>query len=102
MGFPGKNTGVGCHFLLQEIFQTQGLNPGLPHCRQILYHLSHQVLLCFCCTDGGVEAQRRKEMFLVWTASEQESQVLNSSQFEPIAQILTSRYPDSLGREDLK
>ena len=38
----GKNTGVGCHFLLQEIFPTQGLNPGLPHCRQMLYHLSHQ------------------------------------------------------------
>ena len=37
-----KNTGVGCHFLLQEIFSTQGSNPGLPHCRQILYHLSHQ------------------------------------------------------------
>ena len=40
--FPGKNTGVGCHFLLQEIFPTQGLNPGLPHRRQMLYHLSHQ------------------------------------------------------------
>ena len=34
--FPGKSTGVGCHFLLQGIFPTQGLNPGLPHCR--LYH----------------------------------------------------------------
>ena len=32
MGFPSKNTGVGCHFLLQDIFLTQGLNPGLPHC----------------------------------------------------------------------
>ena len=40
--FPGTNTGVGCRFLLQEIFPTQGLNPGLPHCRQTLYHLSHQ------------------------------------------------------------
>ena len=40
--FPGKNTGVGCHFLFQEIFPTQGLNPGLPHCRQTLYPLSHQ------------------------------------------------------------
>ena len=39
---PGKNTGVGCHFLLQQIFPTQGLNPGLPHCRWILYCLSHQ------------------------------------------------------------
>ena len=41
-GFPSKNTGVGCHFLLQGIFPTQGSNPGLPHCRQTLYHLSHQ------------------------------------------------------------
>ena len=40
--FPGKSTRVGCHCLLQEIFLTQGLNPGLPHCRQTLYHLSHQ------------------------------------------------------------
>ena len=39
---PGKNIGVGCHSLLQGIFLTQGLNTGLPHCRQILYHLSHQ------------------------------------------------------------
>ena len=38
----GKNTGVGCHALLQGIFLTQGLNPGLPHCRRILYCLSHQ------------------------------------------------------------
>ena len=37
-----QNTGVGCHTLLQGIFPTQGLNPGLPHCRQILYHLSHK------------------------------------------------------------
>ena len=42
MGFPGKSTGVGCHFLLQGIFLTQGSNPGLPHCRQTLHHLSHQ------------------------------------------------------------
>ena len=35
---PDKSTGVGCHFLLQEIFLTQGLNPCLPHCGQILYH----------------------------------------------------------------
>ena len=39
---PGKNTGVGCHFLLQAIFLNQGSNLGLLHCRQILYHLSHQ------------------------------------------------------------
>ena len=43
MGFsPGKSAGVDCHFLLQEIFPTQESNPGLPHCRQMLYRLSHQ------------------------------------------------------------
>ena len=36
----GKSTGVGCHFLLQGIFPTQGLNLGLQHCRRILYHLT--------------------------------------------------------------
>ena len=42
--FPGKNTGMGCHFLLQEILPTQGSNPRLLcllHCRWILYPLSH-------------------------------------------------------------
>ena len=39
---PGKNTGVGSHFLLQGIFQIQGSNLGLLHCKQILYHRSHQ------------------------------------------------------------
>ena len=39
---PGKNTGVGSLSLLQGIFPTQGLNPGLPHCRQILYQLNHK------------------------------------------------------------
>ena len=39
---PGKDTGVRCHALLQGIFPTQGSNPGLLHCRQIPYRLSHQ------------------------------------------------------------
>ena len=38
---PGKNSGVGCHALLQRIFPTQGSNAGLLHRRQILYCLSH-------------------------------------------------------------
>ena len=41
--FLGKSTGVGCHFLLQGIFPTQGSNPGLPHSRQIPYQLSRKV-----------------------------------------------------------
>ena len=47
--FPGKNTGVGCHFLLQEVFLTQGLNPRLDvSClgRQILYHCAPWEALC--------------------------------------------------------
>ena len=39
---PGKNTGVGYHALFQGIFPTQGSNPGLLHCKWILYCLSHQ------------------------------------------------------------
>ena len=39
---PGQNIGVGSLSLLQGIFPTQGSNPGLPHCRRILYQLSHR------------------------------------------------------------
>ena len=39
---PGQNTGVASLSLLQGIFPTQGSNPGIPQCRQILYQLSHQ------------------------------------------------------------
>ena len=39
---PGQNTGVGSISLLQGIFQSQGLNSGLPHCRKILFQLSHK------------------------------------------------------------
>ena len=40
---PDKNTGVGCHALLQGIFPAQGSNPGLPHCRWIPYRLNPSV-----------------------------------------------------------
>ena len=40
--FPGKDTGEGCHFLFQGIFQTQGSNPNLLPCRQILYWLNYK------------------------------------------------------------
>ena len=44
---PGKSTGVGCHFLLQRIYPTQGSNLGLLHCSRMLYHLSCQGSLNF-------------------------------------------------------
>ena len=50
---PGKNTGVGCHALLQGIFLAPGSNPGLLHYRQILYHPSHW---------GGLTVLRKYKM----------------------------------------
>ena len=54
---PGKNTGVGCHALLQGIFPTQVSKPCLPHCRQILYHLSYpgSPELCSKCLNGHLD-----------------------------------------------
>ena len=52
---PSKNTRVGCRLFLQGIFPTQESNPGLVHCRQIIYHLSHQGLSlppCFLTTSA--------------------------------------------------
>ena len=46
----GKNTGVGCDALLQKEIPTQGSNPGLLYCRQILYRLSHQGSSSHVCT----------------------------------------------------
>ena len=43
MGFSRQEYWVGCHFLFQGIFSTQGSNPRLPHCRRRLYPLSDQI-----------------------------------------------------------
>ena len=59
---PGKNSWVGCHALLQRIFPTHGSNPGLPHCRQILYHLSHQGSPCY----GNTHMQIEKIVWMCW------------------------------------
>ena len=75
--FPGTSTGVGCHFLLQEIFPSQGLNPGLPHCRQTLYRLSHQGgkkkkknLLRRCQKDmHEIKRCNKNEEFLWWAVN---------------------------------
>ena len=61
--FPGKNAGVCCHFLLQGIFLTQGSNPGLLRCRQILYQLNYKG------SDYTVEVTNRyKELDLIDSA----------------------------------
>ena len=45
--YPSKNTGRGCHFILQGIFPTQRSNSGLLDCKEILYRLSHQGSLLY-------------------------------------------------------
>ena len=61
---PGKGSGVGCHFLLQEIFPTQELNLGLPHYRQMLYPLSHRGIL-----DNAKECSNYRTIALISHAS---------------------------------
>ena len=69
--FLGKSAGVDCHFLLQGIFPTQESNLGLPHCRQTLYHLSHEGSPFFMCIEVySSETQNFKPHFylpLLWS-----------------------------------
>ena len=69
--FPGKNTGVSCHALLQGIFPTQGSNAGLPYCKPILYHLSHQLSpwiqewVAYSVSRGSSQPRNRTGVFCV-------------------------------------
>ena len=66
---PGQNTGLACHFLLQKIYPTQGLNPHLLHCRWILYHCAIQEM--------------------------QEGKSSSSNTFKvPVLHLLTSHWPE--------
>ena len=61
----GKNAGVGCHAIFQGIFPTRGSNPGLPICRQILYHLSHQGSLTSNCTTTLILSKTKSLMLVL-------------------------------------
>ena len=69
---PGQNTGVGSLSLLQGIFPTQGSNPGLPHCRWILYQLSHKrsprILEWVACPFSSQSSQPRNGTGISWIA----------------------------------
>ena len=67
--FPGENTGGDCHALLQWVFPTQGSNPGLLHCKCILYRLSHP-LVCINTFSHMVEMgkQWKQCQTLFWGA----------------------------------
>ena len=91
---PGKNTGVHSLSLLQGIFPTQGSNPGLPHCRRILYQLSCQgsplpkpltkVLLCI--TPGGLNPQEREKEPII---SSKHSRKTNPGNFTSLGNPVT-------------
>ena len=77
---PGQNTGVGSLCLLQGIFPTQGSNPGLPHCRRILYQVSHKGSLLSSkgqietVTNKGSEAMQKQ-----WRSVRKNSAVIERS-----------------------
>ena len=83
--FPGKSTGVGCHFFFQGIFSTQWSKSGLPHCRQTLYCLSHQGSQKESWTINKAEHQRldafemwcwRRLLSVPWTARRSNQSIL--------------------------
>ena len=61
---PGQNTGVGCLSLLQGFFLTQGSNPGLPHCRRIIYQLIDANILPILKTGFLAHHSCKKESFI--------------------------------------
>ena len=62
---PGKNTGMGCHSLLQVILLTQGSSLGLLHCRQIFYHWA-RVILYTLFKDYPTPTLKKKPTSLQW------------------------------------
>ena len=60
---PGQNNGVGSLSLLQGIFPTQGLNSGLPHCRQSLYCLSHRRSPSYCCSTREMRESSQPSVY---------------------------------------
>ena len=95
---PGKNTGVGCHFLLQGIFPTQGLNLDLLHCRQILYYLSHQrnqnCNAMDCSPPGSSVRGIVQERILEWVAisSSKESSQPRMEPVSPVSSMLAGGF----------
>ena len=71
MDFTGKSTGVGCHFLPQGIFLTQGSNLGLPHYMQIHgprdYHFKQNRKTNITCYHLYVESKTQYTLTFVWT-----------------------------------
>ena len=78
---PGQNIGVSSRSLLQGIFPTQGSNPGLPHCRQILYQLSYQGSLLWGEVDGKCFFRGRCISPSVWEGRRESHLYLEKGRF---------------------
>ena len=94
--FPGKSTGVGCHFLLKGTFPTQGSNLGLPHCRQMLYYLSHQIIHKNKCTGIAKRTLKRKAMWTATCKRVKQTAVLHQTEKS------THRFKMNIGPETVK
>ena len=103
---PGHNTGVGSPFLLQGIFPTQGSNPGLPHCRRILYQLSHKgrprILewVAYSFSSGSSQPRNWRgvsciagRFFINWATRKPGSCLFSSVQFYPWTQLFSDNLP---------
>ena len=94
---PGKNSGVGCHFLLQGVFLMWGSSLGLQHCRQILYHSATILKLNQGRVKKPVSVIHLLSLseFIKWI---QMTRCIKSAT-EPVLmdQVLLALYPDSLG-----
>ena len=97
MSNSSQNTGVGCHSLLQGIFLTQGLNPGLLHCRLILYHLSHQGSP----KETINKVKRKSTQWEKIFANKANNKGSNSKIFKQPMQISITNNPDKKYAEDL-
>ena len=98
---PGQNTGVSSHSILQGIVLTQGSNPGLPHCRRILYQLSHKgsprILEWVACPFSSLFSQPRNwtgvscigsRFFTSWATREALSGAKTHHQMEEINYLM--------------
>ena len=96
---PGQNTGVGSLSLLQRIFPTQGLNPGLLHCRLILYQLSHKgsPRILKWVQFSSIQSLSNVQLFVTpWTAAHQASLSITNSwsllKFRSIESVMPSNH----------
>ena len=101
--FPGKNTGVGCHFLLQGIFLTQGSNPHLLHLLCLLHWQADSLPLCNGCESWTVKnaEHQRIDAFELWCWRRLFESTLDCKEIQPVHSEGDQPW-DFFGRNDAK